>query len=71
MLKDGDRIAKTQSAVVIEKLIGQFLFDKSVRRRSQEMKAMKRIAIALAVAALAGCAISPSKVDPTSNGIAA
>jgi phospholipid/cholesterol/gamma-HCH transport system substrate-binding protein len=29
MLKDGGRIAKTQSAVVIEKLIGQFLFDKA------------------------------------------
>jgi phospholipid/cholesterol/gamma-HCH transport system substrate-binding protein len=29
MLKDGERIAKTQSAVVIEKLIGQFLFDKA------------------------------------------
>jgi len=29
MLKDGDRIAKTQSAVVIEKLIGQFLFDRA------------------------------------------
>lgn len=29
MLKDGDRIVKTQSAVVIEKLIGQFLFDKA------------------------------------------
>jgi phospholipid/cholesterol/gamma-HCH transport system substrate-binding protein len=29
MLKDGDRIRKTQSAVVIEKLIGQFLFDKA------------------------------------------
>ena len=29
MLKDGDRIAKTQSAVVIEKLISQFLFDKA------------------------------------------
>src|SRR5271169_324403 len=28
MLKDGDRIAKTQSAIVIEKLISQFLFDK-------------------------------------------
>jgi phospholipid/cholesterol/gamma-HCH transport system substrate-binding protein len=28
-LKDGDRIAKTQSAVVIEKLISQFLFDKA------------------------------------------
>jgi phospholipid/cholesterol/gamma-HCH transport system substrate-binding protein len=29
MLKDGEHIAKTQSAVVIEKLIGQFLFDKA------------------------------------------
>jgi phospholipid/cholesterol/gamma-HCH transport system substrate-binding protein len=28
-LKDGDRITKTQSAVVIEKLISQFLFDKA------------------------------------------
>jgi phospholipid/cholesterol/gamma-HCH transport system substrate-binding protein len=28
-LMDGDRIAKTQSAVVIEKLISQFLFDKA------------------------------------------
>ena len=29
MLNDGDRVAKTQSAVVIEKLISQFLFDKA------------------------------------------
>jgi phospholipid/cholesterol/gamma-HCH transport system substrate-binding protein len=29
MLADGDRIAKTQSANVLEKLIGQFLFDKA------------------------------------------
>jgi phospholipid/cholesterol/gamma-HCH transport system substrate-binding protein len=29
MLQDGDRISKTQSAVVIEKLISQFLFDKA------------------------------------------
>jgi len=29
MLVDGGRIAKTQSAVVLEKLIGQFLFDKA------------------------------------------
>ena len=28
-LKDGERVAKTQSAVVIEKLISQFLFDKA------------------------------------------
>jgi len=29
MLADGSRIAKTQSAVVLEKLISQFLFDKA------------------------------------------
>jgi len=34
MLKDGDRIAKTQSAVVLEKLIGQLLFDKAAEGRN-------------------------------------
>jgi phospholipid/cholesterol/gamma-HCH transport system substrate-binding protein len=29
MLGDGGRITKTQSAVILEKLIGQFLFDKA------------------------------------------
>ena len=29
MLSDGGKIAKTQSALVLEKLIGQFLFDKA------------------------------------------
>ena len=29
MLADGGKISKTQSAVVLEKLIGQFLFDKA------------------------------------------
>ena len=29
MIPDGGRIAKTQSAVVLEKLISQFLFDKA------------------------------------------
>ncbi len=29
MLPDGGKIAKTQSAIVLEKLIGQFLFDKA------------------------------------------
>ena len=29
MLADGGRVSKTQSAVVLEKLIGQFLFDKA------------------------------------------
>jgi phospholipid/cholesterol/gamma-HCH transport system substrate-binding protein len=31
MLADGERIAKTQSAIVLEKLIGQFLFDKAAK----------------------------------------
>ena len=30
MLKDGERITKTQSALIMEKLISQFLFDKAV-----------------------------------------
>ena len=34
MLKDGDRIVKTQSAMVIEKLISQFLFDKASNPKS-------------------------------------
>ena len=29
MLPDGGKIAKTQSAIVLEKMIGQFLFDKA------------------------------------------
>ena len=29
MLPDGGKLAKTQSAVILEKLIGQFLFDKA------------------------------------------
>lgn len=29
MLKDGDRVAKTQSAVVLEKLVSQFMFGKA------------------------------------------
>jgi phospholipid/cholesterol/gamma-HCH transport system substrate-binding protein len=35
MLADGARIAKTQSAVVLEKLIGQFLFDKAAAGASK------------------------------------
>lgn len=31
MLGDGGKIAKTQSAVVLEKLIGQFMFDKAAQ----------------------------------------
>ena len=29
MLKNGDRVLITQSAVVLEKLIGQFMFDRA------------------------------------------
>ena len=39
MLKDGDRIGKTQSAVVIEKLISQFLFDKATGGAAVEVAA--------------------------------
>jgi phospholipid/cholesterol/gamma-HCH transport system substrate-binding protein len=35
MLADGGRISKTQSAVVLEKLIGQFLFDKAATGGAQ------------------------------------
>lgn len=35
MLKSGDKIAKTQSAVVLEKLISQFLFDKAAEGQSK------------------------------------
>ena len=35
MLADGARITKTQSAVVLEKLIGQFLFDKAATGSSK------------------------------------
>ena len=35
MLADGGRIAKTQSAVVLEKLIGQFMFSKAAEGTSK------------------------------------
>ena len=35
-LKGGDVIKKTQSAVVLEKLIGQFLFDKAAEGKAQQ-----------------------------------
>ena len=34
MLKDGDRIAKTQSAVVLEKMLSQFMFGKAAEAGS-------------------------------------
>jgi phospholipid/cholesterol/gamma-HCH transport system substrate-binding protein len=75
MLPDGGKIAKTQSAMVLEKLIGQFLFDKAAtsgdsRRGASERSMSIRRAIhhaaALAVAAslLAGCATTPSRRRP-------
>ena len=36
LLKDGERIAKTQSAMVVEKLISQFLFDKAAEGGGQK-----------------------------------
>ena len=43
MLKDGDRIGKTQSAVVIEKLISQFLFDKASGGAAGEAAPVKSV----------------------------
>jgi len=37
-LKDGDRIVKTQSAVVLEKLISQFLFSKAAEPSAEQKK---------------------------------
>ncbi len=63
MLDDGARIGKTQSAVVLEKLIGQFLFDKAAAG-ARQMRALARMAAVAAVALVAGCASTPSNVDP-------
>ena len=43
LLKDGDRIGKTQSAVVIEKLISQFLFDKASGGAAGEAAPVKTV----------------------------
>ena len=65
MLADGGKITKTQSAVVLEKLIGQFLFDKAASGGSQVSAMFCARSPLLAVAAsLAGCAATPSKIDP-------
>ena len=37
-LKDGDKIAKTQSAVVLEKLISQFMFSKAAEPAPEQKK---------------------------------
>jgi phospholipid/cholesterol/gamma-HCH transport system substrate-binding protein len=37
-LKEGDRIVKTQSAVVLEKLISQFLFSKAAEPSAEQKK---------------------------------
>jgi phospholipid/cholesterol/gamma-HCH transport system substrate-binding protein len=36
MMKDGDTIKKTQSAVVLEKLISQFMFNKAAEEGSSK-----------------------------------
>jgi len=38
MLKDGDRLAITQSAVVLEKIIGQFLYGKAAETGKEKAK---------------------------------
>jgi phospholipid/cholesterol/gamma-HCH transport system substrate-binding protein len=38
MLKDGDRLAITQSAVVLEKIIGQFLYGKAAETGTEKAK---------------------------------
>jgi len=43
LLKDGDRIGKTQSSVVIEKLISQFLFDKASGGAAGEAAPVKTV----------------------------
>src|ERR1700744_3849617 len=59
MLKAGDTISMTQSAIVLENLIGQFLYSKAA-----DSGAAKPAAPAAAL--LAGCATvqTPTKVDP-------
>ena len=58
MLADGGTITKTQSAVVLEKLIGQFLFDKAATGRREMIECRdRRVALALrALRAARGCA---------------
>ena len=73
MLADGGEIAKTQSAVVLEKLIGQFLFDKARAEAANDAAPQVRRcaraalgrALAIAVASARGLRRpAPSKVDP-------
>ena len=59
MLADGGRITKTQSAVVLEKLIGQFLFDKATSGARQMTKNV-RVVAALA-AARSCCRAAPAR----------
>ena len=64
MLADGGRIAKTQSAVVLEKLIGQFLFDKALAEARQMTIEMRPAAVAArrgALALLGGCATTTAR----------
>jgi len=38
MLKEGDRLLITQSAVVLEKIIGQFLYGKAAETGTEKAK---------------------------------
>ena len=64
MLANGDRIAKTQSAIVLEKLIGQFLFDKAASGPASPPSGASNAASAPA----SGNAARP---DPTAGAAAA
>jgi len=63
MLKDGDRIVKTQSAVVIEKLISQFLFDKASSDPGVAAKSGN-------ASSAAGASRAPSSDTPPPSGTA-
>jgi ABC-type transporter lipoprotein component MlaA len=66
MLKAGEVIAKTQSAVVLEKLISQFMFNKASEGQAKNRRKEKRetipfkrvsgLACAAAMLAASGCA---------------
>ncbi len=36
MLKDGEKIMKTNSAIVLEDMIGRFLFDKASEKKNSD-----------------------------------
>ena len=65
MLKDGDRINKTQSAVVLEKMISQFMFGKAADAGGPSSPAPASSVGPAAGSALApGAAVSAAPVSP-------